>query len=184
MNKRLILAALIVTATITAGCAETRRTLIKEKGAPDEFQVYTRAPLSLPPDFGLRPPAEPGTEVRPEDDPREQARAAVLGSTTGQQPINASSPGLAIIYARTGVGQVEPNIRQIINRESSAFAEEDTSVMEGLMFGDDPEYGVAVDPEEELKRIRENQALGRPINEGDVPTIERKQPRLLDGLFD
>lgn len=184
LNKRVALATLIITAVLSAGCAETRRTLIKEKGAPDEFQVYTRAPLSLPPDYGLRPPAQPGTGIRPQDDPREKARAAVLGTAAKQAPVSASSPGLAVIYARTGVGKSDPNIRQLVNRESSAYAEEDQSVMEGLMFGDDPEYGVSVDPERELKRIRENQALGHPINEGEVPTIERSSTNLLKGLFD
>ncbi len=41
--------------------------------------------------------------------------------------------------------------------------------------------GSVVDPAREAKRIRENQALGRPITEGDTPTIERE--RGVRGLF-
>ena len=37
-------------------CAETRRALGFDKAPPDEFQVVQRAPLSVPPDFALRPP--------------------------------------------------------------------------------------------------------------------------------
>ena len=42
-----------------SGCESTRETFGLNKQAPDEFQVVSRAPLSLPPDFTLRVP-EPG----------------------------------------------------------------------------------------------------------------------------
>ena len=38
-------------------CSDTRAALGLDKAPPDEFAVFSRAPLSLPPDFGLRPPA-------------------------------------------------------------------------------------------------------------------------------
>ncbi|MDH5188950.1 MAG: DUF3035 domain-containing protein [Rhodospirillaceae bacterium] len=174
---------LIVAAGIVAGCADTRRNLIKEKAAPDEFQVYKRAPLSMPPDFGLRPPAAPGTEVRAEDDPTTQARIVITGRQAPVQVVNSSTPGLAAIYLRTGVGSAEPNIRNLVDNETSAFAVENISVMESLMFGDDIKYGTTVDAAKEAERIRENQAKGAPINEGEIPKIERKEPRLLDGVF-
>ena len=184
MKRTTATICLIATLVAVSGCTETRRTLIKEKGAPDEFQVYTRAPLSLPPEYGLRPPAAPGSEVRKEDDPAIKARIAITGrQQVPSQPIDASSPGLAVLYSLTGVNRAEPNIRQLVNSETSKFAEEDTSVMEGLMFGDEAVSGTVVDPVKEMSRIRENQALGTPINEGEVPSIERKAPRLLDGIF-
>ena len=31
-----------------------------DKRPPDEFTVYSRAPLSLPPNYDLRPPGDPG----------------------------------------------------------------------------------------------------------------------------
>ena len=42
-----------------SGCESTRETFGLNKTAPDEFQVVSRAPLSLPPDFTLRVP-DPG----------------------------------------------------------------------------------------------------------------------------
>ena len=41
---------------------------------PDEFAVVTRAPLSLPPDYGLRPP-RPGAARPNEASPRDDAQA-------------------------------------------------------------------------------------------------------------
>ncbi|MCK4938861.1 MAG: DUF3035 domain-containing protein [Rhodospirillaceae bacterium] len=184
--KSTAIICLIIAMGAVSGCADTRRALIKEKGAPDEFEVYTRAPLSLPPDFGLRPPAESGTVVRSSDDPTTQARIAVTGKQPQpqQQQASASSPGMAAIYARSGANSADPNIRQLVNRESSAFSAEDTSVMEGLMFSDEElNRGTLVDPAMEAARIRENKAKGIPLNEGEIPKIERKKPRLLEGIF-
>ena len=48
-----------------AACSgdELTRTFGLTRDAPDEFQVTTRAPLSMPPDFTLRPP-RPAPPVR------------------------------------------------------------------------------------------------------------------------
>jgi len=54
--------------------------------------------------------------------------------------------------------------------------------MEALMF--DPNPGVVVSPQKELQRLQENQALGKPVNEGETPIIETKSKAPLEGLFD
>ncbi|MCK5165956.1 MAG: DUF3035 domain-containing protein [Rhodospirillaceae bacterium] len=184
VNKSTAIICLIIVMGAVSGCADTRRALIKERGAPDEFEVYTRAPLSLPPDFGLRPPAEPGEVVRSADDPTTQARIAVTGKQPQQQKIIASSPGMAAIYARSGVGSTDPNIRQLLERETSVLSAEDISVMDRLLLSEEElSRGATVDPVLESERIRDNMAKGIPLNEGDIPKIERKKPRLLDGIF-
>ena len=68
-----------------------------------------------------------------------------------------------------------------MNRETSAFAEEDQNFMEALMFEPDP--GDVVEPSGELKRIQENQALGQPVNEGESPVIRKKARAPLEGVF-
>ena len=56
------------------------------KRVPDEFAVVQRAPLTIPPDFELRPP-RPG-EVRPQTGTTsDQARAALVGP-----PARTTSP--------------------------------------------------------------------------------------------
>ena len=75
--------------------------------------------------------------------------------------------------------------RDLVNRETAILAEEDRSFVERLIFWGEPtEYGTLVDPVEERRRIKENQALGRTITAGTTPTIERKQRALLEGIFD
>lgn len=53
MNK-LVLSSLL-TVFLLSACGLTRDDLGVEKSAPDEMLVVSRAPLSVPPEFGLRP---------------------------------------------------------------------------------------------------------------------------------
>ena len=45
------------------GCTEARRAVGWEKSPPDEFRIMTRAPLSMPPDYGLRPPTPGAPQI-------------------------------------------------------------------------------------------------------------------------
>ncbi|MDP6785781.1 MAG: DUF3035 domain-containing protein [Rhodospirillales bacterium] len=187
MNKSGLIIALSVSATLLGGCEDVRSALGQTKSAPDEFAVYSRAPLSLPPDYGLRPPA-PGSSRPQEVEPRSNARRAVLGAKgapkAGGAPPAGSSPGIQVLLRNLGTENANPNIRATINRETTILAEEDESFAESIMFWGTPtKYGTVVDPTKEAKRIRENQALGRAITEGEVPTIERKREALLEGIF-
>ncbi|MGZ8368943.1 MAG: DUF3035 domain-containing protein [Rhodoplanes sp.] len=178
---------------VTSGCSETREALGLDKRQPDEFAVYTRAPLVLPPDYGLRPPT-PGSARAASLVPRDEARYAVTGGgalTTGRGPAAdpssmaaGTSPGAQALLERSGALNVEPDIRDVVNQESSILAATDRSFTERLMFWSTPtEYGTVVDPKEEARRIHENQALGRSVTAGTTPTIERKRKALLDGIF-
>ncbi len=177
-------------AVVVGGCSDTKELLGQGKRPPDEFAVYSRAPLSLPPDYALRPPA-PGT-ARPQNVmPRDSAKRALLGNQfatqaggTAAMNMRGLSPGTEVFLERTGALDADPDIRVLVNRETSILAEEDQSFTERIMFWGTPtEYGVVVDPVQEARRIHENQALGKPITEGETPTIERKRRALLEGIF-
>ena len=71
------LGALALAATLSACEGGIGDALGLGKNAPDEFAVVRSAPLTLPPDFTLRPP-RPG-EARPnEESVREQAKVALF----------------------------------------------------------------------------------------------------------
>jgi hypothetical protein len=83
-RKRVMIAAALIAATALAGCQSTRRALGMSKVTPDEFRIVTKAPLVVPPDFALRPPA-PG-EPRPQElQPESAARMALLGQREAQE---------------------------------------------------------------------------------------------------
>src|SRR5688572_33350449 len=75
----ILIAALAVALPLaTGGCSGVKETLGLTKQSPDEFKVVSRAPLSMPPDYNLRPPT-PGSARPQEGTPRDQAQQAVLG---------------------------------------------------------------------------------------------------------
>jgi hypothetical protein len=172
---------------LLTGCDKARNAIGLEKQAPDEFTVVTRAPLSLPPDFGLRPP-EPGSERPQEKAVQTQARDVLL--RTSKAPVadaansGRASRGEAAFLARAGALNTDPAIRRKVNRESTAIAEADESFLDKVFFWQEaPKPGTIVDPDKESRRIREARALGDAVNKGEVPVIERKKKGILEGIF-
>ncbi len=184
----LVYAAFVLVGGVLSGCDSVRKSFGGGKNAPDEFVVYKRPPLSLPPEYGLRPPT-PG-ESRPQKiSPMDQAREAILGKNATQPTAmpttaNAGSPGLQVLITQTGADKIEPGIRRLVNQESSVLADEDQLFVNKLIFwvDDNSIPGIVVDAKQEQKRIMSNQALGKPINEGEIPEVKRKKAR--KGLLD
>jgi len=181
MKKTTALLSLAAAVVLLSGCESARKAFSSDKTAPDEFAVYSRPPLSLPPEYKLRPPA-PGT-IRPQQESTKYAaQQAILGSRvkTGIKPKPIKgSPGLQAMLKRTGGLTAEPNIRALINEETTIISEQDQAFVDKLIFWVDesPYKGTVVDAEKEQKRIQDNQALGKPINEGETPEIKRKRDR-------
>lgn len=184
-------AALLIGALAQGGCSDIRQAVGAEKAPPDEFQVRVRAPLSLPRDYGLRAPA-PGTERPQAVRERDRARQIVLesdesrkGKLSERRRVKGVSPAEAALLAKLGGEDVDPGIRQVVERETNAINEDSKSFVDSLIFWrEDPPPGTAVDPREESRRLQENVALGRPADSGKTPVIERKSKGLFTkGLF-
>ncbi len=184
-TKFLSLALLVGT---LSACSGAKEMLGLEKTAPDEFAVYSRAPLSLPPDYSIKPPT-PGAERPQGEDETIKAQRALTGRGTATRVDPYSNyqnltPGLKNILEQTGALEASPSIRETIDRETSAFIAESESFTEDLMFWRNKEpFGTKVDAAQEAQRIREAQALGQKIDGQGVVTIERKDKALLEGIF-
>lgn len=175
------LAAAGMASLLLAGCSDTKKMLGFQKVAPDEFNVVARAPLSLPPEYQLRPP-EPGAARPQEAEIRDQAKTLVTGKS-GMGAKGRSSGEVALL-TQAGADQSDPNIRGMVNRELAALAEADRSVVDRLVFWRKQETPAKLlDADKEQQRLRENQALGQPVTEGESPIIKRRKKGLLEGLF-
>lgn len=180
--NRLCVALAVVAAAGLAGCGTTKRALGMTKVTPDEFRVVSKAPLVVPPDYALRPPA-PG-EPRPQElRPESAARTALLG----QREAEARSDGEKLLVAKAGVEKADPLIRYVVDDEFGDLAHKEKSFADRVMFwrsdkkpaavGANDDAAAPVDAAAEEARIK-NLTGGKPV------VIQRDQgPRLkLPGL--
>jgi hypothetical protein len=195
MRTSWLISCLAVALVLTlGGCGNNvRQALGFTKHAPDEFQVVAQPPLTLPPDYNLRAP-EPGAPRPQGGTAEDQARAAL--TSNGEDPSLTSgsslastggadqSPGEVALLAKAGANDIDPEVRAMIDAETAAQVERDQTLIERLVFWRSPEpYGAVVDPVKEAERLRQNQAEGKPITEGETPTILRRRKGLLEGIF-
>ena len=191
MKTSAAFALILVSVIALTGCEETKRVFGKTKEAPDEFAVYRRAPLSLPPDSDLRPPT-PGVSRPQVVNPRDQARAALGLSAKKTDKVDLSkseditrlSNGERALLALTGANKANPQIRKLVEEKTADLYENNETFTDKMIFWRSKSKGIALDPEKELKRIREAQSLGKPLNSNDIPSVTRKKKGLLEGIFD
>ena len=131
MNANRVLAAmaLIGAAVSLNACGHAREAFGLAKVTPDEFRVVAKAPLTLPPDYDLRPPA-PG-EPRPQElQPESAARLALLGAAA-----NANrSEGEKLLVKMAGGDKADPLARYVVDDEFGAIAYKDKSFADRVMF--------------------------------------------------
>lgn len=189
-EMRLRIAGAISLILALSACEGVRDQLGLNKQSPDEFRVISRAPLSLPPDFTLRPP-EPGIPRPQEGTATQQARKAVFRLEQPKtQPLNervkadGRTLGELSLLKAAGADKIDPGIRRAIDLETQQLNAESEDFIDALVFWRDKEMpGSVVDAAAETKRLRENAALGKAVTAGETPTIERKSKALLEGLF-
>ena len=74
---------------LIAGCSDFKRSVGLEPTLPDEFAVESRAPLTIPPDFELRPP-QPGASRPQEKSADQQAKQVIEQAGPGEPGKQAS----------------------------------------------------------------------------------------------
>jgi hypothetical protein len=179
-----------------SGCGgSVRQALGMTKHSPDEFLTVAHAPLTMPPDYSLRPP-EPGAPRPQEGTAAQQAQTALYANNSGGTTLPtpgtsseggteaAQSSGEVALLQNAGAQGIDPGIRAQIDNETAAQIERDQTLIERLVFWRTPEpYGTVVDPVAESKRLQENQALGKPVTEGETPIITVRRKGVLEGIF-
>lgn len=111
-----ILSALTVAAMAVAmpACTSIAKATGARKTTPNEFNILTKAPLVVPPEYNLRPPAN-GQARLEEGYSSKVAREALLGSIDDAEP----SRGEVVLMSKAGVGRADPQVRILINGQNS-----------------------------------------------------------------
>lgn len=198
-----LMAATVVLSACTG--KELRTSLGLKRNDPDEFQVVSRPPLSVPPVYHLRPPAEdekrnivPANErakslvfdnkelpvyQRPDDAAYHQAETAV----DEVESSGLGTTGESMFLRNAGAGKAESDIRKLLRAENAPIIREEKrekGILESVTSKLRPGEGEpVVDAKKEQERIRTNQAEGKPINEGETPVIDPKDETVLDKLL-
>jgi hypothetical protein len=166
MNKSVTLVALAAACAATSGCAGFSKAIGAEKSAPDEFRVVATAPLSLPPDYALRPP-KPGDPRPQELRPDRAARAAVFGQDVAPD----ATAGERVLVTKAGAEAVDPNIRAVVDLEGASLVRKSDAFSDRVM-GFEGAAAAPLDAEAEAKRLAELEAVRRTTGDQAV-TIKR-----------
>ena len=176
---------------LLTGCSSARDIVGLSKQSPDEFEVVTRAPLSLPPDYGLRVPV-PNISRNQEKSLGESADDLLpqRGSQSPGQKLSrvgrsgAISPAEDAILDRAKAKISNQSIRAEINSDNKTISDTDEKLIEKIIFWQGTKKPAAVlDPQKESERIKGLKSDGKPIGNSAVPVIEKADRGLLDGLF-
>ncbi len=114
MRKVIFVSALALT---VAGCGTSGS--VFNRSRPDEFAVTRAAPLVVPPDFALRPPA-PGTPRAQEADSSTQALQVMFG---GPAPRSAAETGA---LGQAGAARAAPGIRSEVGDPGTTVVDKGT----------------------------------------------------------
>lgn len=116
-------------ALAVSACGSLKQGVGLTKVVPDEFVTVSTAPLSVPPEYGLRPPA-PG-QPRPQELAPESAARQIL---LGQRQAITRTPGEQVLVAQAGADQADPLARYVVDDEFGDIAHKDESFANRLMF--------------------------------------------------
>ena len=143
--NRVVAAVVLCAGAGLAGCQSASHALGLGKISPDEFRVVSKAPLTLPPDYALRPPA-PGEPRPTELQPESAARQALLG----QRNAEVRDDGEKMLASKAGADRADPLIRYVVDDEFGSLAHKDKGFADWVMFWrkDKPaaEPGLTPDP--------------------------------------
>lgn len=168
-------------------CSSVKKELGVARHSPDEFTVVKRAPLTLPPDYALKPPVDKHstTEDTLGDTAAHTAKRTVFGAESNAAPAGESEQ---VLLAKMGAEHMNPAIRKQIDKDNGYLALQNQSLIDKLKSKKDVPIdsdripSSTVDAKAEAARIKQNLDTGKPINEGDVPVIEKKK-NTLEKLF-
>ncbi|MBL0318851.1 MAG: DUF3035 domain-containing protein [Alphaproteobacteria bacterium] len=193
------------------GSYDVRDALGVKNAAPDEYSVVANNPLSVPPDFELRPP-RPGSPRPNQNSSSASAKKLLLGTPedaepdVGQQPPNLTPDGEAkpapveahavsnaeqSFKEHLKLKEADPNVKQALVEDSLPPLETDTNTSKkkpgfwARFFRTDKEDKPqpVVDATKEKERIEKNKVEGKPVNEGNVVNKNQKEPSTLEKIF-
>jgi len=177
MTIRLVIAITALSGFAVSGCTSTSKALGLKKEAPNEFNILTKAPLVVPPEYNLRPPAT-GESSAENNYSQKSAREALIGDIDEAEPTR----GEIVLMSKAGVGRADQEIRLVIDGQNSVERKSD-AFSDRVMFWKDGKIvtpdGSPINAEDEARRIKASEAA---TGGGEVQITRRPAGAKLPGL--
>ena len=120
------------------GCSSgTPQPLGMTQGSPDESQALAHMPLTVPPDYNLRPGAtgpQDGTAAAPAQTPPSADNGGTAPATGDTASGPAQSAGEVALLQNAGAAGIDPGIRSQIDTETAAQVERDPVLISRLVL--------------------------------------------------
>lgn len=185
MKRHFTKAAIAVSLLSLAACDTLGNPFVvlgRKAPSPDEFQVVSRKPLTMPstvalpePRLGERSPLDPN--------PSSDAIAALLGPTSAST-IPSGSAGEAALLAAANAQANDGDIRTKVEADRASADEnkpyEAPSLFDLLGDDDKTDYPDALDADAEARRLQTEGVAAAPINPDDRPNAARESTRTDD----
>jgi hypothetical protein len=191
---------------LLAACSgdDVQSTLGMDRSAPDEFVVYSRPPLSVPPEFDLQPP-RPGQEGPAHVSSEDVAREALLGTKAQPASLDEAAAGVntnvdtavtpilssdaptgaeSSFLSKAGIAEADPDIRTKLSQDVVVEPKKKKKAQSlyERMVGEESNEPV-VDAKKEAERLRTNRDAGKPVTEGETPVKDTKPQSVIDRIF-
>lgn len=177
LKSTLMVAAIAGFGLNLSACAGTSKALGLTKSSPNEFNILTKAPLVVPPEYNLRPP-KVGESSAENNYSQKAARDALIGDIDSAEP----SQGEIVLMSKAGVSRANQEIRIVIDGEN-AVERKTQGFTDQVLFWRDGKAtsaeGVPLDAENEERRLR---AIQSSTGGQDVQITKRPSRAKLPGL--
>lgn len=183
--KKIIAKTLIIITVLPfiASCSgSVRDKLGMRRSAPNEFKVVSNPPLSIPPEFSIRPPAPENTYKEVVNSKTNEAKKVLFEKASADYTVENKTDGEETFSSMFNAHGANPEIKSLLHKEflEAAKQEEEKSLIEKNLLSKIPyfskdkkeEASSIVDAKLEQDRIVETKRLGEKVTGEDTPSVE------------
>jgi Protein of unknown function (DUF3035) len=182
-GRALAPAAALAAALALSGCGSSlSKTFGLTNSGPDEFDVGTYAPLSIPPELGSLPPPRPGAPPTQQVNAATVGRDALVPQSALTPSATAQSPGQEALLDQAGPTP-PPGIRADVNTNAELATKSPGLVSQILGNANASNPNATVDASAEARRLQGNAAVGAPTTMGATPQTQDQNPGLIERFF-
>lgn len=169
MRKIISVSLVIAGGVAISGCSSATKALGLKQSAPNEFNILTKAPLVVPPEYNLRPPRV-GESSYENNYTQKAAREALVGNIDSAEP----SKGEQFLMAKANAPRANQEIRVEIDGQNSVERKTENFTDRILRNAN-----VGLDAEAEAKRL---EAIQAATGGGQIRITRRPGSAKLPGL--